>query len=342
MLRSHGLARILALVATVLALVAAVGCGDSSDDDAASGSTAATQEQAETAEVRLKVTPQASFAPLQLGIDQGFFEENGIDLKLETTNDPTNTPPQIVAGQVEGGSWTWGSLPVLTSAGLPIVAVAPIDTGGATAEDDFLKIVALRDSGITSIRGLEGKTVGVNTVGGLAELHVRKAAENAGIDPQSVRVLVVPFATMNAALRARRVDAVSQVEPFLTDLVDNTSVNILAGSNVEIQPNLPFATVIMSSRFVEENPDVVRRFQLGVQRSMEYAGTHEDELREVLTTFSNIPADVAAKVSLPQAATSMDLDGIQAQVDALREYDFLDRDVDISEHVIEYPLPEEN
>jgi NitT/TauT family transport system substrate-binding protein len=336
--RSHSFTRVLALAAIAFALVAA-GCGggDSSDDDAASGGS---QDQVETATVRMKLTPQASFAPLQLGIDKGFFREHGIDLQLETTNDPANTPPQLVAGQVEGGSWTYGSLPVLATAGLPIVSVAPIDTGPATAEDDFLKIVSLEDSGIRSVSDLEGKTVGVNTVGGLAELHVRKAAENAGIDPASVRVLVVPFATMNAALRARRVDAVSQVEPFLTDLIDNTPVNILAGSNHSIQPNLPFATVIMSQRYVDENPDVVRRFQLGIQRSMEYAGANQDELRDVLTTFSNIPAETAAKVNLPAPATSADLEGIQAQADLLREGGFLDRDVDMSEYVLEYPLPE--
>lgn len=144
---------------------------------------------------------------------------------------------------------------------------------------------------------------------------------------------------MSAALRAKRVDAISIVEPFLTDLIASTPVNILAGANVSIQPNLPFATIIMRKEYVEEYPSVVRRFQLALRRTLQYVAANPQAIRAVLPTFSGIPSDVAAKVKLGKIQTTLNMSGIQRLADELFEYGFLKKRVNMKKSVIAFPLP---
>jgi hypothetical protein len=62
-------------------------------------------------------------------------------------------------------------------------------------------------------------TIGVTAVHNLMTVAVAGWLDSVGVDPASIRYVEMSPPTMEAALQAKRVDAVAAYEPFLSDAV---------------------------------------------------------------------------------------------------------------------------
>ncbi len=152
-----------------VALFAFAGCGGDDDEGADAGDDAAAttaEEPAELDEVtlQLKWVTQAQFAGYYAALEEGYYEEEGLDVTLKPGG-PDITPEQVVAsGQAEFGiDW----LPALLAArdqGGDLVNIAQVfGRSGMLA-------VTWKDSGITDVADMRGKKVGAWCCGNEFEL----------------------------------------------------------------------------------------------------------------------------------------------------------------------------
>jgi|GEM_PF-2127864 len=328
----------------VFALAILSGCGDDDGDSTATSgggdSTSAMSEEL-TPFTILHFKQHMSMIPIVVGKEQGIFEKHGIDLKFKETVAVDTLVPSVVSGDVQATTWTWGSLPVLEAGDLPVIAIAPLDQGPAAGESDIFEVVTLKSGDITSFDQLEGKTIAVSSIGGLAELQVRKAAREAGIDPDSLKLTVVPFPNVGAALRAGRIDAGFINEPWLAQTKAQTPMNVIDSSSLTVMEDMPFICLISNTQYVADNPETIRKVQLAVQESEQYARDHPDEIRDQLTTWSGLDQETAENVTLPYPATELDPEGVQEITDQLHEFGLLEEATDVAPLMIEFPLPEE-
>jgi NitT/TauT family transport system substrate-binding protein len=189
----------LALPVVVLALLVA-GCG-SDDDDEAGGTTAAdTTETQETADVtlQLKWVTQAQFAGYYAALEQGYYEDEALNVTIKPGG-PDIVPEQVVlGGQAEFGiNWLDNTLATRDQGG-QIVNIAQVFARSGMTE------VTWKDTGLDSITDLEGKKVGVWLGGNEHKLFA--ALTKNGIDPQKdAKIVAQPF-DMNLFLN-REVDA---------------------------------------------------------------------------------------------------------------------------------------
>src|SRR5512134_2335685 len=100
-------ARIWLLLAGLLAAVTLVvaGCGDDDDEAAATGAATTSEEPQELDKVtlQLKWVTQAQFAGYYAALEEGYYEDEGLDVELKPGG-PDITPEQVVAsGQAEFG-----------------------------------------------------------------------------------------------------------------------------------------------------------------------------------------------------------------------------------------------
>ena len=158
-----------------------------------------------------------------------------------------------------------------------------------------------KGSDIETITDLEGKTVAVNTLNNVSQIVVNTALEKAGGDPSKVKYVEVPFPDMNAALESDRVDAAFQVEPGYSGGLAAGSRNI-SNAYEEMAPNYTVATYFTSKQYIAENRDVVDRFARAMQKSLEYAAGHDDEVRAIVGTYTEIPQEVLDKMNLPSGS----------------------------------------
>jgi len=108
-------------------------------------------------EVRLQLqwVTQSQFAGYYVAQEQGFFEEEGLDVTI-LPGGPDIAPPQVLAGGGADAMLNW--MPSALAArekGLPVVNIAqPFKKSG-------LMLTCWKDTGITSVQDFKGKTIGV-------------------------------------------------------------------------------------------------------------------------------------------------------------------------------------
>ena len=290
-----------AAVAAVAALpLLAVGCGSESESGGGSGGSGA----AETATVTLGLIPIIDVAPVHLGIQQGFFEDEGIELELSAGQGGAAIIPGIVGGSLDVGFTNNLSLVIASAQGLPLqVVTSGVDSTGDPALDPFT--ISTADPAITRPADLAGKRVAVNAVNSIGDSVVKASVEADGGDPDSIQFVELAFPNMTAAMTAGDVDAAWLVEPFVT-------IGAPQGVRVLTTPLNDFTDVTMevssyatSAQCATKNEDVLARFRTAMDKSLEYAQQNPDAVRAILPTYLDMPAELAAKLRLPEWNTEV-------------------------------------
>ena len=180
------------LAVLAASLLTAAGCGG---DDG--GSTTASEDLTPVT-VQLKWVTQAQFAGHYAALDQGYYEDEGLDVTIRPGG-PDIVPEQVVlGGEAEFGlNWLDNTLATRDQGG-EIVNIAQVFARSGMTE------VTWKDTGLDDITKLEGKKVGVWLGGNEHKLFA--ALTKNGIDPQQdVEIVAQPF-DMNLFLD-RDVDA---------------------------------------------------------------------------------------------------------------------------------------
>lgn len=252
-----------------------------------------------TTSVTVGLIPIVDVAPLYLGQKKGFFEERGLKLDFSSAQGGAAIVPGVVSGQFEFGFSNMTSLMIAQSNNVPVKAVANGIASTGVVGKDFEALTVKGDSPVKSPKELEGKKVAINTLKNINETAVRASVGAAGGDPDKVDFVELAFDQMPAALDGGRIDAAMVVEPALATIKSQGGREI-ASPMIDINPKLTVAMYFTSTKYAQENPEVVKKFQEATAESLAYADTHPDEVREIITTYTKIPADVLTKVTLPK------------------------------------------
>ncbi len=173
---------IVALAATTLAA-----CG--SDDENSSGSAGGDLTEVT---LQLQWLPQAQFAGYYAAADQGFFEEEGLDVEIVPSGGDIVPQDALANGDADYAvAWVPKVLGSIEQ-GANLTNVAQIFQRSGTLQ------VAMADSGIDSVADFEGKRIGSWGFGNEWEIFAAMAAE--GLDASSVEIVTQDF-NMNAFLQ---------------------------------------------------------------------------------------------------------------------------------------------
>ncbi|MCF1592967.1 ABC transporter substrate-binding protein [Streptomyces muensis] len=287
-------------------LLVATACGSSDD-----GSSQAGASSGGVTTVKVGLIPIVDVAPLYLGQKQGFFEKQGLKLEFTTAQGGAAIVPGVASGQFQFGFSNVTSLMVAQSNGVPVKAVANAIASTGVSGKDFGALMVKKGSPLKSPKELEGKKVAINTLKNINETAVRESVRKAGGDPDKVNFVELAFDQMPAALDQSQIDAAMVVEPATATIKSQDGVEI-ASPLVDVAPNLTVAMYFASTQYAQQNPEVVKKFQDATAESLAYADAHPDEARQIITTYTKIPADVLAKVTLPKWPAEANRSSIEA------------------------------
>jgi NitT/TauT family transport system substrate-binding protein len=309
------------LLVLLLALaLTAAGCGDD-DDEAAGGGGGAEPSQPTT--LTVGVIPIADVAPLYLGMKQGFFEQEGLEIEPALAEGGAAIVPAVMSGDNQIGFSNTTSLIIAASQNLPVQIISQGVQGGTGEDDAWDAVLVPKGSDIKSAEDLAGKTIAVNTLNNVGPLTINTALEKRGIDYRGIKYVEVPFPDMNAALESNRVDAAWVVEPFYSQGLGADSKPLLHPYE-ETTENLTVATYFASKQYIAENRDVVDRFRRAIEQSLQYAAENPDAVREVVTEYTEIPPEAAESIKLPLWSADLGEDTIQETIDLAAKYGFVE------------------
>lgn len=299
--------KIIAAIMAVSAAMAMTACGSGSDSGSDKDKPA---ESNGPTTLKVGLVPVVNVAPLYLGIEQGFFEKAGLKLEPAIAQTFAANVAAVMNGEQQVGFGATVPALVAVSSGVPLRILANSDVTGSTPEGDNSGMFVAKDSGITGIGDLEGKTVAINALSNVHDVAIKSAMLKAGADPAKVKFLEVALPDMVAALKAGRVDAIAVGEPFVTAAKAAGFTMLLQTYTEGYEPGTPIGSYFASQQWAAQNPKEAKAFAEAMSESTDYALAHPDEARAIMEKYTQIPPEVLKNVTLGTFSSKLDPDAL--------------------------------
>ncbi len=266
---------------------ALVACGSNEDDDptetatsagegtasatsTATGSATATATSSSgltEATLMLNWTPNAQHAGIYLAMQNGWYEEAGIDLKIVEPA-AAGVDQVIGTGGAEFGISVAESVLPARAAGVPVVSIATILPYNDSS------FMALAETGIERPRDFEGKTYG--GFGGPLETELlRTLVACDGGDPDAVEMVEVGNIDYLAGMEQGRFDFVWVFEGWdalRAREIEGKAINTVKFVDwLDCIPDWYTPLFVASEETIADNPDLVRAFVEATARGYEAA-----------------------------------------------------------------------
>lgn len=238
------------------------------------------QDSSQKKVVLTEVAHSIFYAPMYVAIENGYFEEEGIDLELVNGFGADKVMSAVVAGETdigfcgaeasiylyaEGASNYVVNFAQLTQrAGNFLVSRKPID--------DF------------SWDMLKGKNVLGGRKGGMPEMVFEYILKKNNMNPQTDLSIdqSIDFGSTAAAFSGGQGDFTIEFEPSATALESAGEGYVVASLGVD-SGYVPYTSYCVTKEYMAENEDVIQGFTNALQKGMEYVNSHTPgEIAEVI------------------------------------------------------------
>ncbi len=246
--------------------------------------------------VRLaEVAHSIFYAPMYVAIEEGYFEEVGIDIELSLANGADKVSAAVLSGDADIGF-----------AGSE--ATIYVYNGG---EKDYLKtfarltqkdgsfIVAREDIKDFTLDDLVGKTIIGGRAGGMPEMTLEWALTDAGIDPKKdVNIdTSVAFSAMSSAFIGGTGDFVALFEPNALEL-EKEGYGYVVASLGELGGVVPYTAFFARDSYLNENKELIDNFDKAIQKGIDFVYNSSDEkvAEAIIDQFPDTSIDDLTKI----------------------------------------------
>jgi NitT/TauT family transport system substrate-binding protein len=215
--------------------------------------------QAQTKKVTISQAFQSLlYLPLYIGIDNGLFAKQGLDVTKETAGAPSAALAAVISGSAQfslhGPEWP----AIAASKGAPVQIVANCVNGAA------VWIATTPDYPFTSVKDLKGETVVTGQMPTTSTSLFFKLLKENGMDPdKDVKTMQVPLGTEIGAFIAGQAKVAVLYEPNLDQAVAK-GMKVVLGF-----PKLygAYAFSAITTR-TDADPDTTQRFVNGLEAAL--------------------------------------------------------------------------
>ena len=306
-------ARRLSLAATgglAVALLAA--CTSSGSSNSATTASA----HLERTTITVGALPVVDSAGLYLARQDGYFQQAGLTVKIQPVTQSPLAIPEMKSGKIDvvAGANYVSFFQAAEVKNLPVKLLVD----GESCTNDTFEVLALPGSGITTPAALAHKKIAVNITNNIQTMLTNTALEAAGVNPASVQYVKVPFPEMTDALKHGVVDAISVVEPFITENELKLGAQPVMSTCTGPTANFPISGFFALSSFTKKYPNTARAFVAALERGQALADSNRAAVEEILPSYiPKLTANQAAVVNLGQYPTNLDTTHLQRVADAM-------------------------
>ena len=266
--------------------VSLTACGGSSSNSDASA--AADSADSGATHLRLIYSPSLCAAPMYIAIENGYFEDEGLDIE-QVTVDAAHVSEAIGADQVDVGMGLIGKLLQPLENGLPIKFTTGIHTG-------CTKLLVPGDSDIKSIADLKGKKIGVPGLADAATVVSKRSLSAAGIgvtdQNMEVEFSVYSRNDLAQALQNGAVDAIALGDPAASIAEEQYGLTALIDTATDPEYKDEYCcAAFVTSKLAEENPKAAAAFTRAVQKASQWVQENPDETAKIITEKEYVSGD---------------------------------------------------
>lgn len=214
------------------------------------------------------------YAPQYVAIENGYFKEEGIDIKLVNGAGADNVMTAVLSGEADiGFMGSEASIYVYNEgAGEKIVNFAQLTQRAG----NFL--VAREEDKEFTWDKLKGKTVLAGRKGGMPQMVFEYILKKNKIDPQKDLKMIqnIDFGLTAEAFASGQGDYSVEFEPFAASLEKEKKGVVVASLGVD-SGMVPYTAYSAKESYIEKNGDVIQKFTNALQKGMDYVQKHTPE-----------------------------------------------------------------
>jgi ABC-type nitrate/sulfonate/bicarbonate transport system substrate-binding protein len=231
-----------------------------------------------------------TFAPLDIGIEEGIFAKHNLEIEAVNFPGSANLQRGITADAIDIAVGSGPELAFIAK-GNPELGVAAMAN-----EPSLLVLITQKDSAIKKVADLKGKLISVSTKGSLTGWLVKELARQQGWGPEGINM--VELGTDTAQVAAMRVN---QTNGMVLDVA--TAYKMEEEGNGHIVVN--FGTIVKdfhihviyaSNKIMTEHPEQVREFLAGWFDTIAFMKANKPEAVRIGAKVGRVSEEIESKV----------------------------------------------
>lgn len=249
------------LLVTILALFTLTGCGNT--------------EHSNLTKVTLsEVAHSIFYAPMYVAIEEGYFEEEGINLELVTAFGADKVTTAVISGEAD-----------IAFMG----SESTIYVYNQNADDYLVNFAQLTQRAGNFIvarepmenfqwKDLKGSYVLGGRKGGMPQMVFEYVLKKHGIDPAKDLTIdqSIDFGSTAAAFSGGKGDFTVEFEPSATAL-ETENAGYVVASLGEASGYVPYTAFSAKKSYLFDNPEIIQSFTNALQKGMDFCNSHTPE-----------------------------------------------------------------
>ncbi|HYM77463.1 MAG TPA: ABC transporter substrate-binding protein [Candidatus Dormibacteraeota bacterium] len=245
---------------------------------------------------QLKLTPvvvnEAFEHLLYIGLyvakDKGFFEQQGLDVKIETGGGDAQAFSALTSGSAQFAQGDPAFVAIASEKGwdgrVVAMAVDRVAIWGVTFDKSIKPF--------TDPVGFRGKTVATYPNPNTSYVVQKQLDEKAGLKlGRNTKILEVPFGTELSTLKNKQADIAQTIEPNVSQV--ELQGGVVAFSYPDAYGPLAFTGVMTSKKLIDENPQLIQKFVNAYEQSLQFIQSDFDGTFAIAEKrLPNLPPEV--------------------------------------------------
>ncbi len=231
-----------------------------------------------------------TFAPLDIGIEEGIFKKHNLDIEATAFPGSANLQRGIAADAIDIAV---GSGPELAfvAKGNPELGVAAMANQPA-----LLVLLTQKDGPVKTVADLKGKLISVSTVGSLTAWVVKQLSRQQGWGPDGIKLVELGSdSPQMAALRTNQTNGM---------VIDVATAYKLEGDGIgrilvhfgDIVKDFHIHVIFASNKIMAAHPDQVREFLAGWYETIAFMQHNKPEAVRIGAVVGKVSEEIESKV----------------------------------------------
>lgn len=231
-----------------------------------------------------------SFVPLDVGIQEGIFKKNGIEVQEFDLGGAAKLQQAMTANAIDVGL---GSGPALSfvAKGAPQLGIASM-----AGPPLVLTLIVAKDGPVKTVADLKGKTVSISSLGGVLEWMVRQLSQREGWGNDGINMIGLGTDSAQiAALRTGQIVGMPMDIGVASKLEDENIARILVRFG-DIAPTFIMHVIFATEDSIAKRPEDLKKFLVGWFETIRFMNANKAEAVRIGASVMHLSPETAARV----------------------------------------------
>lgn len=231
-----------------------------------------------------EVTHSVFYSPLYVAIEEGYFNEENIDIKLILTPGADKVSAAVLSGDVQiGFAGAESAIYVYEKNEKDYLQIF----SGLTKRDGQF-ILGRKNKKDFSLKDLYGKEILVGRSSGMPALNFLNALKNEEIDKNKIKINYnIDFASLSGAFIGNTGDYVNLFEPTALKL-ENEGYGYVLQSIGLLSGEMPYTTFYARKSYIENNKEIIKSFTKAINKGLEFV-KNNNEMKIAKSIYKQFP-----------------------------------------------------